>query len=582
MLGRRCWWLMCGISVLGVACPARAQLAEPNGLPIPQPPSTYETSMVTSRKRNTTEYFSASDVTLQGLFAARGEDIDPITDAGVGPSTFSPLCGFTGTLVMRGGACKVDFGWYNVTASDQIPTDSEIYTLIPKEDKSVFECRVLVQEPYTYFTYQDFCPLAYHNLPEVQAETPLVTFSANQIRSDPRYLGGQIGFALRGSGSPCSQTKYSEPELNTICTNCSPVAAWITTLIYASTVDANGYYLAFEDLPMEATSFNDNDGDFNDFVFFVTGVACTGAGEPCDSGLQGACAIGRTDCATPGMAPACHPAVKPSDEKCDNIDNDCNGVVDDGDGLCPAGQVCSRGTCVSACGTGEFRCPEAGFVCQNGFCIEEACAGVACEPGQVCSSGVCSGGCEGVVCPTHQKCQLGRCVDPCAGVSCDGGQVCESGLCLESCSCRNCEEGKTCAADGRCLESGCENVDCADGQVCVAGACVDACAGAACPGGGGCLTGQCLDPVAASAGSGGSISVGAGGSIVIGAGGSPDATSGGATHATAGSNTRNAPSTGAGCMCCLTSSGSSSSSWALAVACSLFSALRRRRHRPQS
>ena len=44
-----------------------------------------------------------------------------------------------------------------------------------------------------------------------------------------------------------------------------------------------------------ATSFQGsgtykNDGDFNDFVFFITGLTCEGGGEPCDTGLKGACA----------------------------------------------------------------------------------------------------------------------------------------------------------------------------------------------------------------------------------------------------------------------------------------------------
>ena len=44
-------------------------------------------------------------------------------------------------------------------------------------------------------------------------------------------------------------------------------------------------------------------------------------------------------------------------ESCDGFDNDCNGSVDDGDNLCPFGEVCDDGNCVPNCGSGEFQCP---------------------------------------------------------------------------------------------------------------------------------------------------------------------------------------------------------------------------------
>src|SRR6188508_1512357 len=108
-------------------------LKEPNGWPIPQPPSPPEVSCcVTGRG------YPESAARLDGLFTYRNDpNINWITDAKTGPGVFSPLCGFSGTLVLRGGACKLDFGWYNVKQSGA-PTDAEIYTLIPKDDPQVY------------------------------------------------------------------------------------------------------------------------------------------------------------------------------------------------------------------------------------------------------------------------------------------------------------------------------------------------------------------------------------------------------------------------------------------------------------
>src|SRR4051812_22867984 len=77
------------------SAPAVAGVVEPNGLSIPQAISAdapYQTS--------------AGSLTLQSLFASRNEQIDWQADASTSPAVFSPLCGFTGRLVLRGGGCK--------------------------------------------------------------------------------------------------------------------------------------------------------------------------------------------------------------------------------------------------------------------------------------------------------------------------------------------------------------------------------------------------------------------------------------------------------------------------------------------
>ncbi len=556
-----------------LAQPVQAQVTEPNQLTVPQDVSAQE---ITDCEANHPT-IPGEAVTLPALFEYRGEAIDHKLDARSSPSVFSPLCSFAGTLVLRGGGCKLAFGWYNaVDSGGAPPAQSEIYPLIPSTDPDVYDCNDPAMP-----NSEAFCPLAY------DGPWTLKTFTAADIRADARYAGGLIGFALIGDpATDCKQTHFSQQELNVVCTNCTPNAPWITTLVYQSTATPDAFYMAFEDLPMSPTSFEGdgtykNDGDFNDFVFFITGLTCDGGGEPCDTGLPGACAVGRTDCGPDGTASTCRQVVQGVGEACDNIDNDCNGEVDDGE-LCDEGFVCDRGSCVAECGTGEFRCAS-NFECVSGFCVDPLCKDVECGPGEACRAGDCVGACDGVVCPLGKECQLGRCVDLCAAVNCDPGQVCERGVCVADCSCRDCPADRVCAADGHCVEPGCESAHCVAGQVCVSGTCSDACSGAVCPGGAACSEGACGEPIpGVGSGSGNAGSGGSGGSLVItGSGGAQagvSATSAGTTGTAASASAReqSAP----GCACRAGAAVPVSRNWASAaalVALGLAFARRRRR-----
>ena len=84
---------------------------------------------------------------------------------------------------------------------------------------------------------------------------------------------------------------------------------WKMALAYLSTANPNSYYLAFEDWEgADRTSWQGNDGDFNDKVFRINGVTCDGGGEPCDTGMPGVCAQGVTECQV-GAGIICKPAV---------------------------------------------------------------------------------------------------------------------------------------------------------------------------------------------------------------------------------------------------------------------------------
>jgi hypothetical protein len=532
-MGRAGTGLAAGIlAAFAAAAPARAVVVEPNGLMGPIPVSAAEVGFAAN-------FNPPAVVTLTGLFQARGETIDWLQDAHTTPAVFSPQCAFTGELVLHGGACKIDFGWYNAVAgSTTPPADSDIYTIIPGS---------MITNPWH---------------PGVGEDGPI--FTTDTIRADPHYKGGLIGFALKADqGQDCKQTHFSEQNLNTNCTGCATPGHWAAAVVWQSTKTPNAYYIGFEDLPMGPSSTGPNDfgtipgqslkcdGDFNDFVYFLSGLTCDGGGSACDTTMPGVCAAGLNECVT-GTTLKCKPTVTASPEVCDGLDNDCNGMTDD-NAPCPNNQVCDRGICVPPCSNTEFPCAP-GDTCVAGLCVEKACESVSCAAGQTCKGGVCAGPCDGVKCPSGQVCRVGRCVDPCATVTCDSDRVCEGGVCVPSCKCAGCATGKTCDTSGHCLDSGCVGKTCAATELCSAGTCTDRCAGAICPSDQMCTGGACVakpkpdggvyvPPATGSAGSASSSDyIGSAGST-----GSTTGTAGGAGGAAAGGSGEITPSSGCRC-----------------------------------
>jgi hypothetical protein len=202
--------------------------------------------------------------TLSGLFKWRGEQIDPIADATMAPGHFLPGCGFRAELVLRGGGCDVALGWYNFTG-DGPPALADIQPLVPQGST------------YLNGAWPELVPLAWDNRHPLDlstfAWTPRV-FSSGDIAANPEYAGGDIAFAMLGSGS-CSTEKFSVYEHNPKNAAGMP---WVTALIYRSVVDSSAIYLAFEDLPMSPEDWRvsggvyANDADFNDAVFYISGL----------------------------------------------------------------------------------------------------------------------------------------------------------------------------------------------------------------------------------------------------------------------------------------------------------------------
>ncbi len=201
-----------------------------------------------------------------------------------------------------------------------------------------------------------------------------------------------------------------------------------------------------------------------------------GGGDPCETGMSGECATGQTACE--GGAIVCNPTGVASVETCDNLDNDCNGMIDDGNpeggGACNTGMagVCLTG--VEQCEAGALNCvpdvaasPE---VC-NG--LDDDCDGTpddgnpgggnACVTGMpgICGSGTntCTGG--AVVCTQNvpaaavETCGNGL-DDDCNGTPDDGCgcpfTLCESPGLPQVPGCDPCVD-QVCAVDAFCCNS---------------------------------------------------------------------------------------------------------------------------------
>ncbi len=228
------------------------------------------------------------------------------------------------------------------------------------------------------------------------------------------------------------------------------------------------------------------------------------AGEgTCATGQPGRCAAGRPVCLDGGFD--CVPLEEPTDEACDLIDDDCDGVIDEGTrnacGYCTPlpEEVCDGvdDDCDGTVDEGEL-CPE-GQACVRGGCFER-CQGNECpgNEGRLCVQGGCLLACEALDCPARWACRDGMCLDPCAGVECPGDRVCHLGECVaDSCVVTGCEDDLICLR-GQCAEDPCASVDCGEDAFCriegdpPTGVCVDSCGPVACPLGERCLDGECL------------------------------------------------------------------------------------------
>jgi len=181
------------------------------------------------------------------------------------------------------------------------------------------------------------------------------------------------------------------------------------------------------------------------------GCACTpGAMTACGGGGQGACApAGTQTCLPNGQWSPCTGAGAPTSEICNGIDDDCDGIIDNGDntGLCATGSFCGdNGTCQQSSGGGETYqsmpdgCEAQGAGCSCTPADKRSCTDLkgACAVGtgnQTCNAAGTWNKCLSAVAPTPDKCN--GIDDDCDGIVdngdpatlCPAGWSCGDGKC---------------------------------------------------------------------------------------------------------------------------------------------------------
>ena len=94
-----------------------------------------------------------------------------------------------------------------------------------------------------------------------------------------------------------------------------------------------------------------------------------GGGTACNTGMLGVCAAGTTACMSGSIV--CAGSVSPSAEVCDGLDNDCNGMVDEGascgavcgNGILEAGEACDDANTTNGDGCTSSCLVQAGYSC---------------------------------------------------------------------------------------------------------------------------------------------------------------------------------------------------------------------------
>lgn len=140
--------------------------------------------------------------------------------------------------------------------------------------------------------------------------------------------------------------------------------------------------------------------------FSIVGVSdgggCSGIGRPCVvPGRAGVCAEGVTLCRS-DFETYCRPLRGPQMRRCNGLDNDCDGRVDEDAALCGEGEV-AHPRPVRLALPGRSPTPRRAHVLGAWTCVDDACEAVTCAPGQRCLAGACASPAKGRPVPSARS-----------------------------------------------------------------------------------------------------------------------------------------------------------------------------------
>ncbi|RLD10090.1 MAG: hypothetical protein DRI44_06920, partial [Chlamydiae bacterium] len=243
--------------------------------------------------------------------------------------------------------------------------------------------------------------------------------------------------------------------------------------------------------PLEPQEENCADNLDNDCDGVINnGCPCqTGEERQCGETDTGECKFGVQKCVDGQWGDKCEGEIRPIKEFCDAKDNDCDGQIDED--FSNLGKPCSVG--VGACeNKGEYLCSQdqKSTVCSVTEALPPDCAG------KECGDDGCGGSCG--ECGNNQSCVSNVCecnfID-CNSICCDNGQTCYANHCCtpKTCSQQNYECGSQSNTCGGTMDCGA----CQTNASCISGLCqcdYVECDSACCDNGQTCYSANCCTP----------------------------------------------------------------------------------------